>query len=246
MSLVLRELQPHPYRLTIVVAMPVRERLDCFLSLASGVKPSRALREEEGEDDDETREDHLQPDGDQPGVVVFDVQSTTDCTRGKDGTDKPGGIAKAGDDTAIPGMSSLDNPDRTGSGGDRDTKPEQKSTAHHLAFRGVGRSGTLNDGADNNTNTASDHADSSTEGVNSRTNERKGTDTANLIHGGDQTSPNSLVLAMKMRKEVLLIGQQTTKQHGVETVHCLAKEADEEREEEQHSPRLGQRNWLLQ
>lgn len=49
-----------------------------------------------------------------------------------------------------------------------------------------------------------------------------------------------------MRQEVLLVGEQTTEQHGIEAVHCLTEEANKEGEEEQHSSRVGERDWLLQ
>ena len=60
--LILRELKSDPDGLAIALTVPVGKLFDRFLGLASCVQPSWRLRNEESEHDDETREDHLQPD----------------------------------------------------------------------------------------------------------------------------------------------------------------------------------------
>ena len=90
----------------------------------------------------------------------------------------------------------------------------------------------LDHSADNNQGTANSHAGSAAPLINGGSNEGEDADTSDLVHGGNKASPDTFVLAVEVLQEVLLVGQQTTEQHSVETVHCLAEEADQEDEEE--------------
>lgn len=175
----------------------------------------------------------------------MNVEAATSSSRSQDSTDKPGGVAKTRDNTTILGVGSFDDPDRTSGSSNADTEAEEETTTHHLAFRSIGDGGALDDGTDNDEETANYHADSSTPLIDSGANEGEGTDTPDLVHGGDETSPDPLVLAVEVLKEVLLVGKETTEKHSVEAVHGLAKETDEEDSEEEQGARMGQRDSFL-
>lgn len=226
------DLKVDPGRLTVAVTVPLGENVQCRLAFAIGIQPTWRLRDEESAEDDETGEEELEPDGKQPRGVALEVQSTTSCTGGKNGTNQPGGVAKTGDDTTIAGVSSLDNPDGACCCSDADTEANQETATHELALGGVGRGETLDNGADDNADRADQHTPTAAPCVDGRTGEWKGADTTDLMHRRDETSPDTLVLAVEVSKEVLLIVEQTTEQHAVVAVHGLAEEANHESAEE--------------
>jgi hypothetical protein len=244
--LIFSKLKSDPDGFAVAIAMPGGELVNGLLGLAASVEPSGALGDEEAEEGDQARENHLQPDRDQPRGVALDIQAATGGARGQDGTNKPGGVAKTGDHTTITGVGSLNDPDGTGGGGDGDTETCEEAATHELALRSIAHSGALDDSSSNDEHAADEHADAATPLIDGRTDEWKGTDSTNLVHGGDKTGPDTLVFAVEVLKEILLVGHETTKQHGVETVHRLAEEADEQDEEKEEGTRVGQLDRLLQ
>jgi hypothetical protein len=244
--LILAELESDPNGFAISITMPFGQSVDGRVSLATCVQPPWTFRDEEGEEDDQAGEHHLEPDREQPRIVAFDIQATSSGTRGQNGADEPGGVAKTSDHATISGVAGLHNPDRTSSGGNAHTKAHKESTTHHLSLGRIGSGEALDDGSDNDQSTSNNHADATTKGVDGGSNEGESADTANLIHGSDQASPDTLVLAIEMLEKVFLVGEKATKQHGVEAVHCLAEEADQQGKEEKYGPRLCQWDWLLE
>lgn len=79
---ILSQLELDPRGLPVPIAVPLGEQTDGGLALALGVEPSWRLRKKKGKDTDQAREDHLEPDRDQPGVVALDVQTATGDARG--------------------------------------------------------------------------------------------------------------------------------------------------------------------
>lgn len=246
MLLVLVQLKSYPDRVATTQTVPGCQCLNSFLGLAIGVQPSRGFWDEERANDDQSWEDQLEPDRDEPGAIALDVETTASGTRSQDGANQPGGVAKTCGNSSIPGVSSLDDPDGTGSGSDIHAKPEKEAAAHHLAFRSIRQCRSLDDGASDDDCASNDHSDSAAESVNGWANERESASTTDLVHGGDKTSPDTLVLAVEVRQKIFLVGQQTAEQHGVEAVHSLAEKPNAKGKEEQHDSRMGQRNGLLE
>ena len=85
---------------------------------------------------------------------------------------------------------------------------------------------TLNDRADDDEGASKDHTDSPTPLINRWTDKWECTDTTDLVHRCDETSPYAFVLSVEVSQEVLLIGEQTAEQHRVEAIHGLAEESD--------------------
>ena len=135
--LVLGKLKLDPNGLAVAVTVPCGELLNGFLGLATGVKPSGTLGEEEGKHYDKSREDHLKPNGNQPGVVALDIETAAGGARSQDGANKPGSVAETSDNATESGVNSLDHPDWAGGSSNIDTEAEQESAAHHLALRGI-------------------------------------------------------------------------------------------------------------
>ena len=65
------------------------------------------------------------------------------------------------------------------------------------------------------------------------------------MHGGNETGPDTLVLAIEMGQEVFLVVEQTAQQHAVVSVHGLAEETDQESEPQKDGSRVGPRDRFL-
>ena len=104
-----------------------------------------------------------------------------------------------------------------------DTKAEKESATHEL---GSFMRGSLDDCAyDDNQSTAS-HAHSSAKAVNDGTDKRQGNDTANLVHGRDNASPEAVVLDVICGAECSVL-QQVVDERSIIAVHGRAEEADD-------------------
>lgn len=240
------ELKLNPGRFWVIETMPFGEDGVCLLTLVASEEPSGRLGDKHAETDDETRENHLEPDGDDPRVVALNLKGPTSCTGSQDGASKPSGVAETGDDTTVFGVSGFDDPDRSCGSCDRHTKPENKSTAHHLTLGCIGGCKSLYDGTDNDQHAADEHANTTSPSVDGRTNEGKGGHTADLVHGADDTSPDTFILSVEVLQEVLLIVQETTQKHAVVAVHGLAEEADQENGKQLQIAGMGPGNWLTE
>lgn len=242
---VLGELELDPGGLPVPVAVPFGEQTDGGLAPALGVEPPRRFRDEKSKDADQPGEDHLEPDGDQPGVVVVDVQASTGDARRQDGPREPGGVAEARHDGPVLGVGRLDDPDGPRGGGDGDAEPEDEPTAHHLTLGGVGGREALDDGADDDQKGADEHARATAPLVDAGADKGQGADAADLVHGRDQPRPDALVLAVEVFEKVFLVVEQAAKEHGVVTVHGLAEEPRQQDDEQQQHAAVPPRDGLL-
>ena len=155
-------------------------------------------------------------------------------------------------------MRGLDDVDGACSRSYGDSETKEEASGHELVDRG-GKSGCArDDGADNDDERADEHANTSTPSIDGWTDEWKGTDSANLIHGADKSSPDliiSLVSDLFLSKihmvaathaivaateevKKLGVGGQTAKKRAVEAVHGLAAESDHGASEEKQHPRM--------
>lgn len=216
----------------------------CLLTLVTGEEPSRRFRDKQAEKDDQTGEEHLEPDWEDPRVVTLDVKSTTSDAGRQDGTGKPGGVAKTSDNTTVLGMCGLDDPDRSCSSRDRYAESNEETTTHHLADGCVGGCKALNNGTDNDEHAANEHANATSPTIDSWTDKGESGDTTDLMHRADDTSPDTLVLSVEMLQEVLLVVQETTQEHTIVAVHGLAEEADQEDGKQLQAAGRVPGNWL--
>lgn len=215
--------------------MPFCEGCNGLLALVVDVKPSWRLWNEVDEQDDEAREDKLKPDGQEPRGVVVDVQAAPNGTASKDRSGEPEGVAVSGNDTTVCGVRGLDDVDWTRGRDDRNTETEQETPTHELMNTGVGDGSTGDDGAHDDQKGANEHTHPSSPGVDCRSHEGKSADTTNLVHGRDQTSPDTVVLSMKEGQEVCLVRSETTEQRTIKPVHRLTEASEEQAAKESES-----------
>jgi len=130
-------------------------------------------------------------------------------------------------------MSRFHDPDRSGSRGDGDAEAQDESATHHLSFGSIGGRETLDDGADDDTKAADEHARATAPLVDAGSDEGQGADSADLVHGGDEAGPDTFVLAVEMLEEVFFVVEETAEQHGVVPVHGLAEEAGQKDEKQE-------------
>ena len=142
-------------------------------------------------------------------------------------------------------MGDFHNIHRPGSSCNVDTETEQETTTHELLDTiGLGCY-TLDDCADNDASTSNDHAESSSEGISCRPNERQRDDTTNLVHRGNNTSPDTSVLSVVVTQEIA-VGEKVVDQGSIVTVHSCAKKSDEASNVKLYSCRSERLRWLLE
>lgn len=128
--LVLVHLERDPGRLGVSVAVILGEHgLGGFL-LVVDIEPSGRLGQEKDKEDDQTREEGLEPGDDTPGVVTTDVESTTGSSRGDNGTREPQGVVHGTDGTSERWVVDLDDVHGTGGSSNGHAETEQETTAH--------------------------------------------------------------------------------------------------------------------
>jgi len=120
----------------------------------------------------------------------------------------------------------LDDVHRTGSGGNGDTEAEQETTAHELAGRVFALGDTLDDGTEDDSQGADEHADTATPGINSGADEGESDDTANLVHGRDDTCPDTGRLGAVLFLEPRIL-EQVVDERAIIPVHGGTEETDE-------------------
>lgn len=105
---------------------------------------------------------------------------------------------------------------------ERDTESKQESSAHELALLVAN---ALDNGADNDENGARQHTNSTTEAINGGADKRKGGNTTDLVHGGDDTSPDAVVFDMVLCLEPGVL-QEIVDERTIVTVHGTAEEGN--------------------
>ena len=118
----------------------------------------------------------------------------------------------------------------TGRGSNGHTETEEEASTHELAG-GVG--GCLDGSSNNDSGGTNEHAPAATEAVDARTDERESDNTTDLVHGRDDTSPDTVVLDTVPLLEGGVL-EQIVDQRAVISVHGTAEEADEREGVEPH------------
>jgi hypothetical protein len=239
MLLVLVELELDPLTLGVTVTVESGEVLLGKLLLSVGVQPSRRLGEKHGAEANDTREHELKTNGDHPGFVSsLIVPATTNSTASNEGTDGPHDVVETSDDTTVSGVRDFDDVGRTGSGGDGDTETEEEATSHELSDAGVCVAGELNDDTDDDNPSSDCHTGTATPSIDTGSNKRNSDDGTDLIHGGDDTSFDTLVVDTKEFLEVLG-REESSEKRTIVTVGSRAAEGDHAGEDEDRSGDLG-------
>lgn len=138
-------------------------------------------------------------------------------------------------------MVNLNHVHGTSSSSDRDTESKQESTAHELALLVAN---TLDNGTDNDESGTSQHANSTTKAINGRTDKWKRGDTTNLVHGGDDTSPDTVVFDMVLCLEPGVL-QQIVDEGTIVTVHGTTEEGNKGEEVDEELGLGVSIGWLL-
>lgn len=126
-------------------------------------------------------------------------------------------------DTTVGRVVDLNNVHGTSRGGKRHAKPEEESAAHKLARR-VGCA--LDDSAHNNDEGTTAHANASAEAIKHGANKGECDNATDLVHGGDNTSPDTIRLDVVLFLEPGVL-QQVVDERAVVAVHGGAEEADD-------------------
>jgi len=82
-------LKADPFAVCVAVSVVLGEEGLGFFGLAVGIVPSWRFWEEPDEEEDETGEHELEPDGDEPGDVTSHVDGSGTCSGCNDGTNRP-------------------------------------------------------------------------------------------------------------------------------------------------------------
>src|SRR5690606_29240871 len=112
------------------------------------------------EQENETGEDHLQPDGDAPGErAALQLRGSVGDEGSGNTAHEPHAVVNAGHDTTVRGVGNLRGVRRTGRGTDRNAETEQEAATHELSQ--ILRSG-LNASTNDNDSGANGHANTAT------------------------------------------------------------------------------------
>lgn len=215
-----------------------------LLALVVNIEPARGLGDEPAEEDDQAREEHLKVDRDGPADVSLESDRTADGARGQDGAGEPESVAVGSEDTTVGRVRGLNNVDGTSSRDDGDAETKQETTTLELTDVAVEGGGTVDDGANDDEPSTDLHANLPAPSIDSRTNEEQSSDTANLVHGRVDSSPRTVLGAVKEVKE-LLVGCQATEDGAVEAVHGLSKASEKDTADELPRSGVPERRSLL-
>lgn len=133
--------------------------------------------------------------------------------------------------SAVSRVGDLNDVHRSSSHDDRDTETKDETTGLELTDAGGVVCGGIDDGTDDNGDGANEHATLAAELVNTGTNEGQGNDRADLVHGSDDSCPDTVLTTAEKFLEVIA-GKQSVQQRTVVAVHGGAAEADQAAEVE--------------
>jgi len=193
------------------------EHGDSLVALVVDVEPAWGLGDEPREAHNQTGEQHLEVDGDGPALVALERDGSSDCSRGKDRAGEPEAVAVGGDDAAESRVSSLDHVDWAGRRDDRDAESKYEATGLELGKIGIESGGAVDDCSDDDDPRSDLHAPFPTPGVGRRAYEEEGANATDLVHGGVDGSPWTVVGSIEKVQELLVCGE-TTKDGAVEAV----------------------------
>lgn len=214
---ILFQLKLDPGRVFVAVSVVLGEHSDSLLTLVVDVEPTRGLRDEPCEENNQTREEHLKVHGDGPAHVAFESNGTANGTRSQDGASEPESVAVSGDNATVGRVSGLDDINWTRSRDDRYTETEDKAAGLKLTKIAVQCCGSVDDRSNDDDPGADLHANLSSPGVDSGTDEEKSADTTDLVHSRVECSPFTVVGTVEEVKE-LLVGSESTKDGAVKAV----------------------------
>lgn len=263
MLAVFAQLHLHPDAVGVTFAMVFRKHSLRSLVMATGVQPSRRFRKSPSTGKDETWEEELKPDWEDPTLVSWKIFGTTGGTRCEDGAHKPKSsqnnitsaerklhnspesVVDGGNNTTSGRVSSLNNEHGSSGSQDGDTESEQETTTHELANGIVlWLCGRLNNDTQNGDGAADAHADFASPGIRARSDEWQGNDASDLIHGCDNAGPSTSRFDMVVLLE-RFVGEERVEHAAVESIASRAEEADEGAEEEYNGVGIEVVNRLL-
>lgn len=214
---ILFQLQLDPRGISVAIAMVFCEHSDGLFAFVVDVEPARGFRDEPGENHNQTREEHLKVDGDRPARITLERDGTANRSRGKNRTGEPETVAVGGDDATEGRVSGLNHVDWASRGDDRDAETEYEATGLELSKASIQSGGAVDDGSDDDDPGSDLHAHFSTPSVGRGTHEEESADTTNLVHGGVDGGPGTIVGSVEEVQE-FFVGRETTKYGTVEAV----------------------------
>ena len=115
---------------------------------------------------------------------------------------KQAGGIRTTNDTTVGRVIELDDVHGSSGGSNGDTETEEESASHELSD-GIGSA--LDNGADDNNGGTRTHSQATTETINNGADEGKSDNTTDLVHGGDNTSPDTIILDVVLLLEPLVL-----------------------------------------
>lgn len=209
MGLVLGHLKEDPGVVWVALSVILGESLASLLTVAAGIVPSWGLWQKPGTEQDDRWEHDLEPNWNNPGSIsTFVVESTASCSGSNESSNWPHDVVKTRNDSAISWVRDLDDVGWACSSNNADSETEEETSTHELTHSVATNVGAcaLDNYTDNNDYCCDGHASSTSPGVEGRANERESHNRADLVHGGDDTSPCSIILDIKKSLEVV-VGQ---------------------------------------
>lgn len=216
------------------MSVPLGKGCQGRVSLVVHIEPSRRLGDEPTEDDDDSGTQALKPDRQEPGGVSGQIESASDSTCCDDTSGEPEGVAVSSHFASVCRMRHLDDIDGSCGGSDGHTKAckgsvipsilwygtltENESATHKLSDACIFEGGSRDDCTHQDDHGADEHTPATTPSINSGTDEGKSDDTTDLVHGRNDTSPDSSVGAMEDSFK-LRIDEQTIEQTSIVAVH---------------------------
>lgn len=173
----------------VTLTMVCSKNLNSILNSILSDEPSRRLRQPQNAKRDDTRGNHLAPNGNSPGNVSIDVTAAVDDPTGDDATDVPRTVVQTSNGTSPVGVRHLANVARGRDAAEADAKAEDETSAEELASS---RGCSLDACSDDDYDGAGEHAPSSAEEVVYGGGEEYGGDGTDVVHSEDDTSRRTL------------------------------------------------------
>lgn len=173
----------------ITLTMVRGKNLDSILNSVLSDEPSWRLRQPQNAKRNDTRGNHLAPNGNSPGNVTIDVTAAVDDPTSDDATDVPGTVVQTSNGASPVGMRHLANVARGGDTAEADTEAEDEATAEELTSSG---GCSLDTCSDDDYDGAGEHAPSSAEEIVYGGGEEHGGNGTDVVHRKDDTGRRAL------------------------------------------------------
>ena len=161
MGFVFPHLELDPFTLWVSIAVILGQECLSLVHLSIRVEPARRLGNEPGEEENESREHHLEPDWKDPRNVSSHVDSAAGCSTGNDGTDRPEDIIECSNSSTVCGVGDLNDVTWSCGGHKLDTHSHEETATHELVNIPRRNTGALDDDANDDDSSSKEHAKSS-------------------------------------------------------------------------------------